>query len=69
MAHKIEVFTVDCPLCKNTLNAVKQATKECGCEVIEKRYKGNECCEPAENYGIKSVPTILVDGKMNQICI
>ncbi len=64
MTHKIEVFTADCPLCKDTLKTVKEVTKECGCEVIERRCKGTECCEPAKKYKIKAIPSIVVDGKL-----
>ena len=64
MAHKIEVFTAGCPLCKDTLNVVKEATKDCGCEITERRCEGEKCCEPAKKYGIKAVPTIVVDGKI-----
>ncbi len=67
MTHKIEVFAADCPLCKDTLNEVKEATKDCGCEVIEHRCEGSECCEPARNYGIKAVPTVVVDGKIAHV--
>ncbi len=63
MAHKIEVFTADCPLCLDTLKAITEATKGCGCEVTEHRCEGTECCEPAKNLRIKAVPTIVVDGK------
>lgn len=65
--HKIEVFTADCPLCRDTLRAVKEATKECGCEVAEHRCEGTECCEPAKKYGIKAVPSIAVDGKIARV--
>jgi glutaredoxin len=64
MAHKIEVFTAGCPLCLDTMKAVKEATKECDCEVIERRCEGTECCEPAKDYDIKAVPSIVVDGKI-----
>lgn len=64
MTHKIEVFTADCPLCSDTLKAVKEATQECGCEVIEQRCEGDECCRPAKNYGIKAIPSIVVDGEI-----
>lgn len=67
MAHKIEVFTADCPLCLDTLKAVKEATRECGCEVIERRCEGKKCCEPAKNYGIKAVPSIVIDGKIGHV--
>jgi hypothetical protein len=58
----IEVFTAGCPLCNDTLKLVQDAVKECGCEVIERRCTGQECCPEAINYGIKAVPTIVVDG-------
>lgn len=63
MGKKIEIFTADCPLCKDTLAMVKgEACSEC--EVIERRCSGDECCEPAKGYDIKAVPTIVVDGKI-----
>lgn len=58
----IEVFTAGCPLCNDTLKLVQDAVKECGCEVIERRCTGSECSPEAQNYGIKAVPTIVVDG-------
>ena len=63
MGKKIEVFTADCPLCKDTLELVKkEACSEC--EVTERRCSGSECCQPAKDYGIKAVPTVVVDGKI-----
>lgn len=63
MGKKIEVFTADCPLCRDTLELIKkEACSEC--EVIEQRCSGDECCEPAKSYGIKAVPTVVVDGKI-----
>ncbi len=63
MGKRIEVFTAGCPLCKDALALVKQEV--CSeCEVIERRCSGNECCEPAKNYGIKAVPTVVVDGRI-----
>lgn len=61
---RIEVFTADCPLCKETSRLLRQeACPEC--EIIEQRCKGDECCEPAKKYAIKAVPTIVVDGKIS----
>ncbi len=64
--HEIEVFTAGCPPCKETLENVRMAVKEkgCGCEVIEQRCEGDECCAPAKKYGIKAVPTIVIDGQI-----
>lgn len=63
MKRRIEVFTADCPLCKETLSLLRQeACSEC--EIIEQRCSGDECCGPAKGYGIKAVPTIVADGKI-----
>lgn len=63
MKRKIEIFTADCPLCKDTLRLIRQeACPEC--EVIEQRCSGDECCEPAKGYNIRAVPTLVVDGRI-----
>lgn len=63
MGKRIEVFTADCPLCKDTLEIIKkEACREC--EIIERKCTGGECCQPAKDYGIKAVPTVVVDGKI-----
>lgn len=67
MAHKIEVFTAGCPYCSETIKAVKEATRDCGCEVIEHRCQGTESCKPAKKYGIKAVPSIVIDGKVEHV--
>ncbi|MEE9591754.1 MAG: thioredoxin family protein [Thermodesulfobacteriota bacterium] len=58
----IEVFTAGCPICKETLDMVRDVTRDCGCEVIERRCEGERCCPEATGYGIKAIPTIVVDG-------
>lgn len=63
-ARKIEVFTAGCPLCEESLKLVLEATSGCGCEVIERRCEGDECCEPAKRYGIRALPSVAVDGEV-----
>jgi len=60
----IEVFTAGCPLCNDTLNLVREAVSNCGCEVIERRCEGESCCEPALSYGVRMVPTIAINGQI-----
>lgn len=62
--RKIEVFIADCPLCNETLELVKKAVSDCGCEVIERRCSGTECCDEAKQYGVKAMPTVVVDGRI-----
>jgi hypothetical protein len=60
----IEVFTAGCPLCTETLNAVKNAVANCGCEVIERRCQGPELCAEAKQYRVTKMPTVVVDGQI-----
>ena len=60
--RKIEVFTAGCPLCDETIERVKAAVRECGCEVIEHRCTGDEQCEEAKGYGVRAMPAVVVDG-------
>jgi len=60
----IEVFTAGCPLCRETLAFVNDAVRDCGCEVIERRCTGEEPCDEAKRYGVRSMPTIVVDGEI-----
>ena len=62
MSRRIEVFTAGCPLCNDTLKTVREATRDCGCEVVERRCAGDVCCVEAVKYGVKTVPTIAVNG-------
>lgn len=56
----IEIFTTGCQLCTETVQAVKQAVSTCGCNVIERSVSSDE----ARHYGVRAVPTIVVDGKV-----
>lgn len=62
--HKIEVFTSGCPLCKETSQIVREAKcPECTLteyNILEK----TEHFEKARKYGVKAVPSIVVDGKL-----
>jgi hypothetical protein len=60
--RRIEVFTAGCPLCDETLTLVQQAVADCGCEVVERRCSGTECCDEAKRYGVRAMPTVVVDG-------
>jgi hypothetical protein len=59
---KIEVFTAGCSLCDDTLRLVKEAVSSCGCEVIERRCPPQQMCEEGKAYGVRAMPTVVVDG-------
>ena len=56
----IEIFTAGCPLCQETVQAVKQAVSSCGCNVIERSVSSAE----AKQYGVRAVPTVVIDGQI-----
>jgi len=62
--HNIEVFTSGCPLCRETIQIVEKARcSECTLKeynILEKK----EYLEKARKYRVKSVPSIVVDGKL-----
>ncbi len=62
--RKIEVFSAGCPLCNETFALVKETVNSCGCEVIERRCEGTECCDEAKSYGVRAMPTVVVDGQI-----
>ena len=60
--RKIEVFTAGCSLCDDTLRLVKDAVASCGCEVIERRCPPKQMCQEGKAYGVRAMPTVVVDG-------
>lgn len=67
MGHNIEVFTSGCHLCKETMEIVQEA-KCSECVVTEynirEKCESEICLKKAEEYGIRAVPTIVVDKKV-----
>ena len=62
--RRIEVFTAGCPLCNETLRLVRNAVSSCGCEVLERRCSGEQQCEEAQRYGVRAMPSVVVDGEL-----
>ena len=60
--RKIEVFTAGCSLCEDTLQLVRDAVSSCGCEVIERHCPPKQMCEEGRAYGVRAMPTVVVDG-------
>jgi len=69
--RKVEVFTSGCFLCEETVKLVK-ALSCSSCEVtvynIAEPCESKECIDKAKDYGINSVPTVVVDGKIVECC-
>jgi predicted DsbA family dithiol-disulfide isomerase len=62
----IEVFTAGCYLCDETMQIVRNAKCD-ECTVTEHNLSKEcqcGCLEKSKEYGIKVVPTIVIDGKI-----
>ncbi len=59
MVHRIEVFSASCPLCHNVVDEI-EAGKCAGCRLIV--YNLPESLELSRKYGVRVVPTVIIDG-------
>ncbi len=60
--RKIEIFTAGCALCEETVVLIRESVSSCGCEVVERRCTDRDHCAEALQYGIRTMPTVVVDG-------
>ena len=61
MAHRIEVFSASCPLCNKVVDEI-EAGKCAECQLIV--YNLPEGLEFARKYGVRVVPTVIIDGEV-----
>ncbi len=65
--RKVEVFSAGCPVCNDAVEMAKRiACLDCEVSVLD--MNDSEVAERAKHLGIKSVPAILVDGKLAGCC-
>jgi hypothetical protein len=68
--HMIEIFSGDCPLCKHIIDDIEIGKCE-GCQQIV--YNVNAMTEEVKvkmkNYGVKAVPTTIIDGEIKVVGI
>lgn len=68
--HTIEIFSANCPLCKHITDVI-EVGKCKGCNQIV--YDVNNMTEKIKSkmndYGIKSVPTTIIDGRIKVVGI
>ncbi len=67
--RKVEVFTAGCPLCDETIKLVKAlACPSCDVTVYDLRVTEGGM-DKAKEYGVNSVPTVVVNGKIAECCV
>jgi glutaredoxin len=65
--RKIEVFSAGCPVCEETVALVNRvACASCEVEVLDMRDP--HVAAKAKRYGIRSVPSVVIDGKLADCC-
>ena len=66
--RKIEIFSAACPACEEAIKLVNSiACPSCEIEVLDMRK--DEVAEKAKQHGVRSVPAIVIDGKLADCCV
>jgi hypothetical protein len=65
--RKIEVFSAGCPACQETVALVNQVACP-SCEVTVLDMKDPKVASRAKGLGIRSVPAVVIDGKLADCC-
>jgi len=65
--RKVEVFTAGCGLCDETVALVERLA--CGsCDVSVHDMNEASAASKAKQYGVHSVPAVVIDGKLADCC-
>jgi len=65
--RKIEVFSAGCPACEETIQLVNRIACP-SCEVTIHDMKNPAVATRAKSLGIRSVPAVVIDGKLADCC-
>jgi glutaredoxin 3 len=63
---KIEIFSAGCGTCKETIELVERLAGSQ--EVLVHDMNRPEIAARAKNFGIRSVPAVVIDGKLASCC-
>ncbi len=66
--RKIEVFSAGCSACEETIELVNRVACP-SCEVSVLDMNQPEVAERAKGLGVRSVPTVAIDGKLASCCV
>jgi len=65
--RKIEVFSAGCAACHGAIALIRRAACP-SCEVIVHDMRDVEVAERAKGLGIRSVPAVVIEGKLAACC-
>ena len=63
---KVEIFSAGCSACKETVETVKRLAGSH--EVIIHDMHKSDVAAMAKEYGVRSVPAVVIDGKLASCC-
>ena len=66
-SRKVEIFSAGCSVCYETVELVKRISCP-SCEVAVLSMNDQKVAQRAKSLGIKSVPAVVVDGKLASCC-
>jgi len=62
---KVEFFSADCRLCERTLGLLSARFPDVEIEVHRaSECVDGSCCELAAQYGVRAIPSLVVDGRV-----
>lgn len=65
--RKIEIFSAGCPACEEAIKLVRSIScPSCEVEVVD--MHNDDIATKAKQYGVSSVPAIVIDGKLAACC-
>ncbi len=65
--RKIEIFSAGCSVCEDAIREIKYAScPSCDIRVLD--MKSPDVRRRAAEFGIKSVPAVVIDGKLANCC-
>jgi glutaredoxin 3 len=67
MPKTIEVFSAGCSLCKETIEMVKRLAGSH--KLVIHDMHTSEAVKKAKEYGVRSVPAVVIDGKLASCCV
>ncbi len=65
--RNIEIFSAGCPACEDVIEVVNQAACP-SCEISVLDMNDSAISERAKSLGVKSVPAVVIDGKLADCC-
>ncbi|MBT5299584.1 MAG: hypothetical protein HN578_11540 [Rhodospirillales bacterium] len=66
-SRQIDIYSAGCAVCENAVNMVKEMVCP-SCQITIKDMSDDAIANEAKRLGIKSVPAIVIDGRLADCC-